>query len=524
MDSQKIIEKVSYPQMEVDEVVEEPSTEGIVESSLNEEELLLQPAAETVVDRQPEETAKHTGVHRTVSRHSDSVTTRRQVIRRHIQVSMVKKIHDEEARSSEEEGEEELEEEIEEESEEEASPSSDEHPSEEVEFKPMIREGRRVIRTAVRRSARDRSARKVIRTHEKETHDVPLPLEVSGLPPQKIVVEEEVVSESPVLAEVYTEPDLYLETGGEKAHEEPKVIRFVQRQDEVPSSRRQVIRSVVRETFTTTAREGGKNLLIEDQNAEDTSSSPISSEDEGDQVLFEDVAGGGLQTRLAIRGDERNITHRQVYRVVDKEVSQLMEYGTEAKPEEAVVEEVLPEPSHSAQVEEEPDYLEHLVEEHNIKGVASVDEEPTIRRTILRTPEDAITRRQVIRRRVQQTESVVLHIHSEGEEEESSSEEEEVPVAEINGVYENGLNGEEGVDLEIIREDLPRKFDHLRTAVRREEHYPLSRRQVYRKKDISVAKEEVKKQMKIDKDKTVESGSKSHFLLLISLFIYLLFV
>lgn len=505
-DSQKIIEKVSYPQMEVEEIIEEPSTEGIVESSLNEGEFLPQPAVETAVNHQPEETAEDTeGFHRTVSRHSDSFTTRRQVIRRHIQVSMVKKIHDDEAKSSEEE-------EIEEELEEEASLSSDEHPSEEVEFKPMVRERSRVIRTAVRKSARDPSARKVIRKHETETSDVPLPLEVSGLP-RSIQIEEEIVPESPTLTEVYTEPGLYFETrGGEKIGEEPKVTRFVQRQEDVPSSRRQVIRSIVREKFTITAREAGKDL-IEDQNGGDTSANLISSEDEGDQGLIEHVAdeGGkeGIVTRLAIRGDEHNVTHRQVYRIVEAKINLPMEYENEAKPQEVIDEKVLPEPSYSAFVEEEPDYLGDLVEEHHIKNVASDDDdEPTVRRTILRTPEDAITRRQVIRRRVKQTESVVLHMHSEDEEEESSSGEEET-VADINGVYENGLNGEEGIDLELIREDLPRKFDHLRTAVRREEHLPISRRQVYRKRDIAMVKEELKNQMNVEKDKTVESGGRS---------------
>ena len=490
-DSHKIIERVNYPQLEVEEIIEEPNQEVTVKASVNEEELLLQPDVETEVEHLPEEPVDYTeGVLRTVSRHSDSTVTSRQVIRRHIQVSMVKKIHDDEARTSEEDS------------------SSDEDPSEEVEFKPVVRERGRVVRTAVRHTANDATVRQVIRKHEVETEELPMPFAVSDLQ-RKTEAEEEVVSSPLLSTEVYTEPDMFLNTE-EGIARELQFTRLAQRQDDTPSTRRQVIRSVVGEKYMTTAREDPKDVEEEQDNI-DVLAGPTSSKDEEGQDLDEDVADSDtkdyLVSRFAIRRKEEDVTHRQVYRIVETEVNRLIEYEKEGKSEEVVGEEVLPEPVYDAQVEEEPDYMRQVFEGDHGQNLASDDDEHTLKRTVVRTPEDSVSRRQVIRRRVQQTESVILRMHSEDEEEESSSEEEDTAVTGINGVYENGINEEEGKRPDVIAEDLPRKFDFLRTAIRQQEHYPVTKRQVYREKEIRTVELEMKNQISADNGQKIEGSS-----------------
>ena len=437
--------------MEVEETIEEPSKEETVAASVNEEEYLFQPTVETEVESVPEEPKESSEkVQRTVSRqHSDSIVTKRQVIRRHVQVSMVKKILDDEAKSSEE-----------------YSSSSDEQPSEEIDFEPASRERSRVIRTAIRRTGDESSGRKVFRVHEKQTEEVPASLEVSDFP-RKIEIDEEAIPDSTVLEEVHAEPEIALDGLREPILEQPLVTRVAQRQDNVQSSRRQVIRSVVRETLTTTAREDHGEE--DDMDASSSTSSGIEEdhgfeEDEGDNVREQQH----IVTRLAIRGDLEDVTHRQVYRTLETEERALFKYENGERAEYEVEEEMLPEPVNDVLVEEEPEYL---------KGRLQQGDEPISKRTILKAPEDLVTSRQVIRTRVRQTELVNMRINSEDEE--LNDEEED---GEINGVYENGLTKEPA----FIQGG--RKFDFLRTAVRQEEDYPPTTRNVFRE-EVAVMKE-----------------------------------
>ena len=464
--------------MEVEETIEEPSKEDTVEASMNEEEYLVEPTVEAEVECQPEETKESSEkVERTVSRHSDSIVSRRQVIRRHVQVSMVKKILDDEAKSSEE-----------------YSSSSDEQPSEEIDFEPVNRERSRVIRTAIRRTGDESSGRKVFRLHEKQTEEVPASLEVSDFP-RKIEINEEVIPDSTVLDDVHAQPEMALDGWGDPTLEQPQVTRVAQRQDNAQSSRRQVIRSVVRETFKTTAREDH----AEEEYVVDASSSTSSGieedqdleEDEGDDVSEQQH----LVTRLAIRGDLENITHRQVYRTLETETRELFTYENGERAGDELEEEILPEPISDVLVEEEPEYL---------KDVLQQGDEPVSKRTILRAPEDPVTSRQVIRMRVRQTELVTMQMNSEDEELDDEEEEELEPVSpagEINGVYENGIK-----EPAFIQGDLGGKFDFLRTAVRQEEDYPLTTRKVFRE-EVAVRKDN--SQINADSKEILETTGSS---------------
>ena len=470
-----------------------------------EEEFLPPPLVETEVEYQPEEISEHHAeIHRTVSRYSDTTVTKRQVIRKHIQVSMVKKLREDEIDSSEE-----------------YSSSSEEQPSEEVEFEPMKREKEQVTRTAVRLGGEDVSKRQVIRKREQETEAVVETFEdekVASDVPRKIEIEEEVIFESPISADVHTEPDIFLGTaempGRIRENDEPQVTRVVQRQEEVPVTKRQVIRSVVRETYLTTAK-AERSEFEDEEDQSDVTLSSTSSEDNDDKVLDEEARIDGREerhiARTAVRNGQENVTRRQVYRSVETEVHNVIDHEMVDETEDLVDEEKLPEPIVSSQVEVEPEYFEQFLEQAPAQDLNIEEQKALIKRTILRQPDDTVTRRQVIRSMVTETHAGIFHANLE---ESDKEEDEEVPIAppqevafdhseiSINGVYENGLDEEGAEEEEVVEEDLPRKLGFLRTAVRQGEQLPVTRRQVYRKKvkEITTIDEEVQNQINIGKD------------------------
>lgn len=487
---------------EVEELIETPREEETLESTFLEEEVIASPVIESEAECQadfvpPEEEKQSTEVRRVVSRQSDPVISKRQVIRKHIQVSMVTKLRENEVESSEE-----------------YSSSSEEEGGgveEETAFEPVKRAKSSVLRTAVRQVSDDASKRQVIRKRERETEELIEDDTAGSGVAGTIQVTENVRSELPISPDANSTLEEFLghsETGGdeeEMVEEDPgmQLTRVVQRTNEEPVSSRQVIRSVVRESYLTTATVQRESQESEDEYFQSATSSDNDDDREIDDTAEEENGSELNMSRIAIRGEPNGVTRRQVYRTIEVEIHDFKEHRVEGSDleEEAVVEDdVIPKPVITSEVEEQPDYTGRYFEE---EPDATWDEEPSMKRTIVRQPDDVVTRRQVIRSEVIETHSNILHLTPEDEEdftaelEKANSDPREV---EVNGMGDSSI--EEIDEVGIINEDLPKKFDFLRTALRQGEKEPVTRRQVYRSKveEITTIDEEIKNQMNAEKE------------------------
>ena len=353
----------------------------------------------------------------------------------------------------------------------------------EAEFTPRKRERIPVTRTALRHGDEAASQRQVIRIRETETEKLPV---------NEVSTTEELIVAPVVVADVESLPqvdfDALIDTKQDDRRKEGNIARTVHRLEEIPVTRRQVVRSSVRETYTTTARvddseenESTVTHTIPEVTQQMPEAMEVGSKVDGNSA--QPVIKREHATRTAVRMGEDIVTKRQVFRSYETETHKIMEFDrpkSEDKNREEVQEEALPEPVASVDVEVQPELY--------FEGETVLDiKDRGLTRTVVRHGEDEVSRRQVLRSHITETHAIRVGYedYSEDTVEEVIAEPEEAIVDHAE-VLVNGLEDEmedqyDVYDRELIVEkgSMTGKFDFLRTALRQEE-FEVTRRQVYR--------------------------------------------
>ena len=412
----------------------------------------------------------------------------------------------------------------------------------ETEFRPVIREKSPVVRTAVRKGQETVSKREVYRKRETETQRLPSDEiqdeQILPARPTEIVVEEEIILEPSVTTEVENEPDFVFDAPDEETSfqlaepvpvpagieteeegelqwkpeikEQRHITRTAYRHDEDVVTKRQVIRTRSTEVHKILEFEKRRHKhrleraeSPKEEPESDVVAEPVATEeleDEPDFQFDEDTVDEKEERdtqpkvrRTVVRQAEEPVTRRQVIRRRVKESytsTERLDLDDDEEQQRPVVEEdeVLPEPAIAAEVETEPDYQFDLPEEELVNGVVEevpVKKEPEMMRTVLRQIEMPVTRRQVFRRRVQ--ESYVQTEHRDVIDQEEPEDHDIIPEPLVDTDVENepeydfNLPDEELVN-GLVEED-ETKLNMKRTVMRQEE-IPVTRRQVFRKQVI----------------------------------------